>query len=300
MPPFAFKKLGVIPYQRTGAELRVASASPSAALTTYDDPAFFETPILMQSQSPECGGFTPAFVIAYLLNEQLQLSGSFAYSYEKTVDGLPNEEGTTIAAIGKMAQNAGTCDLALFPNDGDQNADPSGAQTPYSKATPQAIANAALRAGWIPLFLTDLSWSGIQAAIAKYKVVIVEAKVGKEWYTAPDGTTSWAAADVLPIRPPAQVEDAHFFAAGGKYDPQNIWFANSWSTEWGQNGFGYFQENYVPYITNAIVFYKASPSVQTVVNHPTLTEPEKLSIIQQIIDDIEAAIPLIQKEIVQS
>jgi hypothetical protein len=294
--PFRFKKLGAIPYTRTGQEL-VASGAPSVAPATYEDPAFFTTPILMQGQSPECGGYSLAFALAYLLSLNEQLSGSFAYAYEKTVDGVPNEAGTFIPAIGQAAQKAGSCLDALFPDDGNTVADPDGNATLYSTASAQAIQDALTRAGWIPLMLTDLSWNGIQAAIAKYKTVIVEAQVGEEWYTAPDGTTSWAAADVLPIRPPKEVIDAHFFAVGGRYDQTNIWFANSWSTSWGESGFGYFQENYIPFVKNAIVLYKMPPSVQTIVNHPTLTQPEKNSIIQQIINDIAAEVGLISQEI---
>jgi hypothetical protein len=296
MSPFPFKKLGVIPYVRSGNEL-TAATEPTAAPSTYLDEAFFSMPILMQGQSPECGGFSPAFALAYLLNAPDKLSGSFLYAFEKTVDGVPNEEGTTITAVGEAAQNVGACLYPLFPDDGSATTDPQGSQTPYSDATAQAIQDAATRAGWIPLMLTDLSWSGLQAAIAKYKCVIVEAQVGNEWWTAPDGANSWAEADILPIRPPAQVVDGHFFVLGGQYDGTATWFANSWSTEWGHNGFGYLGPDYVPFIKNAIVFYKPTPSVQTVVNHPTLTPQEKSSIIQQIIDDIQQAVTLIQKEV---
>lgn len=295
MTPFRFKKLGAIPYTRTGEEL-VAAAAPSVAPATYDDPAFLATPILMQGTSPECGGYSLAFALAYLLKLNEKLSGSFSYAYEKTVDGLPNEAGTIITAIGKAGQNAGSCLDTLFPDDGNTIADPNGNASPYSAATQQAIQDALTRAGWIPLMLTDLSWNGLQSAIAKYGAVIVEAQVGEEWYTAADGQTSWTAADILPIRPPKEVIDAHFFVLGGKYDANSITFANSWSTEWGENGFGYLGQNYLPYIKNAMVLYKMPPSVQTVVNHPTLTQTEKLSIIQQIINDIEQAVGLIKQQ----
>lgn len=296
MPAFPFKKLGVIPYKRTGEEL-TASADPTTASPTYLDEAFFNTPILMQGQSPECGGFSPGFALAYLLNLQTKLSGSFAYAFEKTVDGLPTEEGTTIAAVGEAVKDAGICLQDLFPDDGNITTDPQGNQTPYSDASTQAIQDAAARAGWLSLHLTDLSWAGLQAAVAKYKCVLVEAEVGNEWWTAPNGTNSWAEADILPIRPPAKVVDGHFFVLGGKYDASSIWFANSWSTEWGHNGFGYLGSDYVPFIKNAIVFYKAPPSVQTIVNHPTLTQQQKNSIIQQIITDMEEAVSLIKKEL---
>ena len=57
MPPFRFQKLGAIPYQRTGSELRVGAIfrtdSPPA---TYDDPAFFSQPVLMQGLSRPSAG----------------------------------------------------------------------------------------------------------------------------------------------------------------------------------------------------------------------------------------------------
>jgi hypothetical protein len=101
MAPFKFQKLGVIPYQRTGKELRVASAVAPAP-QTYDDPAFFSQPVLMQGLSPECGGYSVAFLLAYLLNQAVKLSGSFAYAYEKTIDGVPDTDGTTIAAVATL------------------------------------------------------------------------------------------------------------------------------------------------------------------------------------------------------
>jgi hypothetical protein len=298
MEAFKFQKLGVIPYERKPEDLRVGSAEPATPQLPYEDAAFFDPgTILMQGFSPECGGYSLAFLLAYLSNLTDKLNGTFAYAFEKTVDGVPNADGTTIQAIGTAAKSSGVCLESLFPDD---SSNPSGAATtPFTKASPAAIEDAWLRAGWIPLFLTDLSWNGIQAAIAKYKAVILEAEVGDEWYMAQNGNVSWAEADVLPIRPPKQVIDAHFFVAGGKFDSQDIWFANSWSEEWGHNGFGYFQENYIPFVRNAIVLYKAPPSIQTVQNHPTLSQPEKLSIIQQIIDDIAKEVGLISQEMGQ-
>jgi hypothetical protein len=296
MSPFRFQKLGAIPYTRTGEEL-VAAAVPAAAPATYSEPAFLATPILMQGLSPECGGYSLAFLLAYLSKLAPKLSGSFSYAYEKTVDGVPNEAGTIITAIGKAAQNAGSCLDTLFPDDGNIATDPQGVPTGYATASPAAVQDALTRAGWLPLMLTDLSWTGLQSAISKYGAVIVEAQVGDEWYTAADGNTSWAAADVLPIRPPKTVIDAHFFVLGGTYDATDIWFANSWSTEWGENGFGYLQADYLPYIKNAMVLYKMPPSAQAVVNHPTLTPTEKTSLVQQIINDIAQAASLISQEL---
>ena len=97
--------------------------------------------------------------------------------------------------------------------------------TQFGTATPQAIQDAITRAGFIPLFLTDLSWNGLQSAISKYKAVIVEAQVGDEWYTnAAGGNIMGRGGCFLPIRPPKTIIDAHFFVLGGKYDPTDIFF----------------------------------------------------------------------------
>lgn len=295
MEAHAFKKLGAIPYHRSGQELRVGRAAPALGPTGYDEPTFFQAPVLYQGKAPECGGFSLGFALEYLTNYMNKLSGSFDYAYEKTVDGVPNVEGTTIAAVGKAAQDVGSCAYPLCHDDAQ---DPAGTvHTLWRDVSPQAIKDGLIRAGWIPLFLNDLSWTGLQQAISQYKAVIVEAEVGDEWWTAPNGNTSWAASDVLPIRTPKQVVDGHFFVLGGKYDPQNIWFANSWSTQWGENGFGYFGPDYIPYIKNAIVLHKAQPSIQEVVNHPNLTQAEKNSVVQKIIDDMAEILQLVKKEI---
>lgn len=299
MEAYRFPKLGAIPYQRTGAELRVGAAgAPAPVQAPYSDPTFFQQPILMQGTTPECGGYSLAFVLAYLLNQQQKLSGSFAYAFEKTIDGVPKIPGTTIKAIGEAAQSEGTCLDSLFPDDGGA-LNPEGIPTSFGEASVSAMKDALTRSGFVPLFLTDLSWNGLQAAISKYKTVIVEAQVGDEWYTAPDGTISWAATDVLPLRPPKKVTDDHFFALGGKFNALETWFANSWSPEWGANGFGYFGTNYVPYIKNAIVLYKPPASIQAIAGYSAMPQANKIVLIQQIIDDIEEAVGLFADEVGQ-
>lgn len=302
MPAQEFKNLGVIPYQRTGKELRLASAPVGlpVGVSTYQDDPFFNTTVLMQSQSPECGGFSLGFALEYL-DGAPKLSGSFSYAYEKTVDGVPDTPGTTIEAVGEAAQNAGSCLYDLFPDDGTQ--EPFTAATPFSEASPEAKSDGLLKAGWIKVYLDDLSWQGIQNAILKYKVVLVEAKVGNEWWTSqygkviPVGQTSWNKEDILPIKPPATVIDSHFFVLGGRFNPTEIWFANSWSPEWGAAGFGYFGPDYIPFIQNAFILYKVPPSVQLIQNHQQLTPIEKTSLIQQIINDLEGIVTDIKAEI---
>ena len=179
--------------------MSLAAPAPAPVQTPYDDPTFFSQPILMQGQSPECGGYSLAFALAYLLNQQVSLSGSFAYAYEKTQDGVPDVAGTTINAVGQTGHFDGTCLDSLFPTTVLSQRTPRRCDTIQGRYA-SSQQDSLTRNGWIPLFLTDLSWNGIQAAINKYKAVIL-AEVRDEWYSAPDGATSWAAEDILPVRP---------------------------------------------------------------------------------------------------
>jgi len=80
------------------------------------------------------------------------------------------------------------------------------------------------------------------------------------------------------------------------HDATDILFPNEWSKTWGNNGWGNFGENYVPYILSGLVFKKIPVSVkQTLQSQPQLT-PQQISIAQQILADIETALGLIRKE----
>jgi hypothetical protein len=125
-------------------------------------------------------------------------------------------------------------------------------------------------------------------------------QVGAEWYTARDGAESWEAEDVLPIRPPKKVIDSHFIMVSA-YDEtvDKTFFCNSWSPTWGQNGFGWLNSNYAPYIVSGIAFKQVPASVTQVLNSPTIETPQKQAIIQAILQDIDQALGLVSKELGQ-
>lgn len=110
--------------------------------------------------------------------------------------------------------------------------------------------------------LTDLSFAGIKAAIAQNKVVLLGVKVGNEWWTAANGQTSWNPTAIFPLRPPANVVSGHAILAYG-YDENYIYFRNSWSTEWGNNGNGFFGADYIPFVQEAWTFMDLAPEVVT-------------------------------------
>ena len=300
MEPFAFEKLGAIHEENPeGFKLGTVQAPitlPAQYLCDDNGPTV-SPEILMQGQSPECGGYSLATLIG-LLHKVVDmvlapLSGSFSYAYEKTVDGVPGEQGTVITAVGKAGNTVGSCLDTLFPDDGTL---PAGAQqTPFSTATPEAIADGKTRSLGTPFLLDDLSFEGIAQAIYQNGAVILQVAVGKEWWSAPSGAISWAASDILPIRPPETVIDGHFICVGA-FDQKNdrLWFANSWSTQWGQNGWGYIQSNYLPYIKAGIAFKPIPPSV-----NQALTAGQ-VDIARQICIDLGLIVQDIEEEVKQT
>jgi hypothetical protein len=283
----------------------VRSATPPQRPSTYLlDPngPFFSLKALMQGFSPECGGYSIAQFIDLIQvlkgNAGAALSGSFDYAYEKTVDGFPRQDGTTISAIGKAGNLAGSCLLPLFPDDGNTAVNPNGTiETHWSTVTEAAIQDALTRLLGQPFQLTDLSIDGVHQACYENSAVILEVEVGNEWYTASNGQTSWNAADILPIRTPKSIIDSHFILVAPYDEPNDrTWFINSWSPAWGQNGFGYFKSNYAPFIKSGLTFKPIPPSVTTVLNSQSIPTPAKRQLIQIILDDIAQALGLISKE----
>jgi hypothetical protein len=248
-------------------------------------------PILMQGQSPECGGYSLATLISILKTLTTALSGCFDYAFEKTVDGEPNIEGTTISAIGK-AGAVGSCLCPLFPDDGVIMQQESNNTTPFTDASAAAKADALTRAIGTPFLLEDLSFEGIAQAICQNGAVILEVQVGTEWWTLPNGTESWAPQVACPVQPPKTAIDSHFICAAA-YDLTNnrIWFANTWSTEWGQNGWGYLSPAYLPFIFSGIAFKQVPNSVIS-----ALTQGQQ-TLAQEIIADMEELVKYLELEL---
>ena len=180
--------------------------------------------------------------------------------------------GTTIQAIAKAVTTMGIALDTLFPN--DTTLDPA-IYGDYSFMSKEAIAEALTRATEQSYFFTGKSPSidTLKQYIEQYDGVLLEVQVGPEWYTAPNGVTSWQAKDILPLRPPSQVVSGHFIYCPA-HDGTNIIFPNQWSKGWGDKGWGYFGANYVPHIINGLVFKKIPVSVNQTLQKPAGSSPQ--------------------------
>ncbi len=304
MEPFAFDfELGRIKRepQATDFPASVLLGSSAPAQPVWKPDAAMNLPITMQGKEPGCGGFAAQYRMVHELfratGQYVPLGPRSAYAADKSIDGFGKDvPGTTIQAIAKSLTTMGIALDTLFQN--DITLDPS-VYGDYSLMTKEAIADAYTRATEENYFFTGKSPSldTLKQLIEQYDGVILEVEVGPEWYTAPDGRTSWAAADILPngkLRPPSTNVSGHFI-----YCPahdENILFPNEWSRAWGNNGWGALGDDYVPYIVNGLAFKKIPVSVQQTLKGQAQISPVHISLAQQILIDIEQALGLGKKE----
>lgn len=179
-------------------------------------------------------------------------------------DGTSPSDGTTMLQIFKTLQQYGAD--AFEPLENDVNLP----DAPYASLAP--ISQAMLAYGQHNridsyAFLTDRSFDGIKQGIHDFGAVLLLVNVNAQMWTAPNGQTSWAEKDVLPLRPPSAqypVIDGHFIVADS-YDEQYIYGVNSFSQNWGRNGDFYFGPEYDSQILEAgIAHNPPKPAVETV------------------------------------
>lgn len=165
----------------------------------------------------------------------VQLSAAFLYIVGKLFVDKNKDEGSSAFTMLTAAMTIGVCTEETFPT--DYNLD-------YASFINQQIPQSAWAEAAnykintiIPISVDKFL---LQAAIAKYGPVIVRFEVGKEWYTAPDGSSSWEAKDILPLRPPAEVIDGHLCLADAYVNDSVGTFENpnSWSEKWAEPNVG--------------------------------------------------------------
>lgn len=257
------------------AKIGYAPATPVSYLSDIS-----QLPVLMQGTQPSCVGHATAAGMMWKDNGAWSWDYSPRYLYDlcKRDDGDPNE-GTFYRQALKEANSYGVCDNAEFPNDVTL---PYATYVNWNLIPANAFSVASDRKVQTYVSVQNLTFQSIKDAIYQNGVVLLGVEVGKEWYTSVEGIGSWVAADVLPVRPPATVISGHAILAYG-FDANYIYFRNSWSTEWGNEGNGYFGINYMPFVQEAWTFMDLDPVVVNQVKQQELTWIQKA---QQLIQTI--------------
>lgn len=270
-------------------------------------------PITMQGTEGSCGGFSIQYAFVLTLYraavasgmtpaeaQYLALSPRSAYAIEKFIDGTGiNTVGTTIQAVAKAFQTWGIALESLFPS--TDTTLPNNVYGDYNQMSAAAKADAATRAqaGFSYFFVGKApTLQNLKDWIAEYGFVLLEVEVGDEWYTSPAGVTSWANADVNPLRPPKTVISGHFILAT-TFDEATISGPNSWSEQWGDKGWFHMQANYMPFVTNGLVFQKIPPSVKQALTVPASQQltTDQVSVAERILDDLSQLLGIMEGEV---
>jgi len=218
-----------------------------------------EVPVYNQSSQPACGGHSGATLYGILSNSSETLSPRFVYALCKKIDGFPGVPGTTGRAIMQVLQKYGVCKDSLFPNDTTLSEQD---YADWTKIPPEAYVDALNRriGAYARVTLTGSSadFQTIKNAIYQNKAVLIMAKIGNEWWTDAQGNNTWDPNSLFPLRTPTSTVSGHF-VDNYAYSPQFIYFRNSWSSNWGANGNGYYGINYVPQIQEVWIAQLQTP-----------------------------------------
>jgi len=157
----------------------------------------------------------------------VELSPRFVYSECKKIDGMPKEEGTTIRAAMQVLENKGVCQEKFWPYLPHQK----------TKARKGAIDNA--KKFRIVTYARILNLDELRLSLASKGPCVIGVEVFGGMMNTKTG--------LVPM--PAKNESSlggHAICPVGYDDKKKvIKFKNSWSGEWGRNGYGFLPYAYV-------------------------------------------------------
>jgi hypothetical protein len=210
-------------------------------------------PVVWQKKIGCCGGCASSYLKESVDFTDVNLSFRFAYAIAKCIDNFP-DEGTYTRTLGQVFKNYGCAtELTCF----------SDANLPHetfvyqrklenipTKAMEEAKENKIDSYG----FVNVKDENAFKKAIVDGGFVLL-LQLGEEWWKNKKGVSSWKEEDILPLRAPKTVVSGHFVYVYG-YDAKYIYFLNSWSTNWGKKGIGYFSyKDHKPFLIEGLTFH---------------------------------------------
>ena len=273
MKPFAFGKTGYAPPKVVDQRnFLLESVQPPAPFPVSFKTDLSALPIMMQDQIPDCVENAVIEVKKFhdFKNKGMLYDLSRRSLAIPTVaaDGSPFSDGTSLQVALNVAHNKGIAESSYCAD--NHNLTPE--QFIATPLTSQAVANALMHRITSYVFLKDTSANGLKNAIYQNGLVIVGMHIDENWWTALNGNTSWAAKDLLPLRPPAAnstTASGHCIVLYG-YDETYFYLVNWWSSSWCASvtpggdlemdgGYGYFAANDLPTIWEAATIVDLTP-----------------------------------------
>ena len=190
------------------------------------------SPIRDQGQAGTCVGFAVASGMKEyqeLLDYQklVELSPRFVYSEAKKIDGMPEEEGTTIRASMQVLKKQGICQEQFWP------------YQPHQQDKPKQGAQANAKKFRVITYARILNLNELRLSLFSKGPAVLGIEVFEGMMKTKTG--------IVPLPKKNDVAlGGHAIAACGYDDKKkSIKFKNSWSTKWGNKGFGYLSYEYI-------------------------------------------------------
>lgn len=172
-----------------------------------------------------------------------KLSRRFVYAVGKSLIDQDTFEGSSLRTMLKVVYNYGVPPETVFPS----------AVNGMSHATYMDI-NAIPAAAWkearnyrIGSYVSiPTDKESFLSGLYKYGLLYTRMELGKEWWTAKDGTVTWEPGKIMPLRKPEQVISGHAVTHISLTPLGNNELRNSWGPEWGALGDGWHKYDDYP------------------------------------------------------
>ncbi len=249
------------PYDARDFQLSAVASLPEVLPTScFVD--VYQLPVWHQHKIGACDGHAwgKSQQVCELLEtgKVVPLSARFLYAVSKCLDGAPGE-GTYPRLTAKVLKDYGCATEATIPNDTLLDHETYVYNRDITKI-PKSAFDEAKQYGIAGYAFATLTEEGIKQAIyyaqSRRQGVVMLVQVGDSFWTDVNGNVTWAKESILPIRPPKVVVSGHeIYPMGYEYEGTRlkIWFLNSWSKDWGDNGKGWFWfDEYKDYISEVM------------------------------------------------
>jgi C1A family cysteine protease len=190
------------------------------------------SPIRNQGEEGTCVGFAVAVGMKEyqeLLDYEklVELSPRFVYSEAKKIDGVPGLEGTTIRAAMQVLKKLGVCQEKFWP------------YRPHQKDKPKESAFSNAKKFCIMTYGRILNLDELRMSLATKGPAVLGIQVFKGMLKTKTG--------IVPMPKKGERNlGGHAIAACGYDDEKElVKFKNSWSSKWGDKGFGYLPYTYI-------------------------------------------------------
>ncbi len=251
------KNTGYIPSRRVTSDKKLYSSSMIPPPKSITDVSMI--PVLMQNQTPTCVLHAITFYIMWLVYKStgkvVLLSPRFlSIMYTQKTGQIP-VNGTMISIALDIAKEFGVCEDSLLPNNTKLDLK---SYCDSSVLTDEIKQNALKYRISNYYFLNDLSENGFKQALAEWDLLLYGIDISDHWWTP-----SWAASDILPIKPPHGMSDPtlgrHLICGFGYDETPFDYFRNSFGPTWGFAGNGWFGSDDIPYVYEAAVIEGLNP-----------------------------------------